>query len=222
MTNAEDLLADAQLLAEAGRFARAHALAALACEELGKSDNCLHAIWSPSGSPAFWSAFADHGRKLWHTQTMIVLESADPASSRQSLSERIRQESRAAHQRKLRGLYVDYVGGKLRLPSEIEEQEAWQLIHRVRAELDRGQSSWDNRASTADFLSTVSVVGRLLWILIVAWAADAETEIVIAVIQDGWSDATFGELLHRFQDHLESVGGLKAFLSRQLATSPAS
>src|SRR5258708_34935797 len=54
--NAGDLISDAELLADVGRFPRAHALATLAHEEIGKAQLCLLAVMLTGITPA---AFLD-------------------------------------------------------------------------------------------------------------------------------------------------------------------
>lgn len=142
LSNAGDLLADARLLAEAGRFPRAHALATLACEELGKEQHCLRTMWALFPEKTFWVGFSNHAGKLERAQAFSVLGSSEPISSVNFFNERVRQSSHSAHVRKLRGLYVDYADGALRLPSEITEHETWQLIASVQTMLDSSRSSW--------------------------------------------------------------------------------
>ena len=61
--NAHDLLHDAEVLAEAGRSARAHALAALAIEEVGKAGS----LATLTAMPETVRAQAPVGRMLeWH------------------------------------------------------------------------------------------------------------------------------------------------------------
>ena len=65
VSNAKDLLADAQLLVESGSFPRAFALATLSWEELSKGQLCLLAVMLDEITPEdFWQRFRDHQGKL--------------------------------------------------------------------------------------------------------------------------------------------------------------
>jgi hypothetical protein len=87
--NAADLAADARLLLEAGRYARAHALATLALEELGKRTLCLEALAGKLDENGFRKAWSSHLDKLESSYLEAILS----ANSAQRL--------------KMRGLYVD-------------------------------------------------------------------------------------------------------------------
>jgi len=214
LANAGDLLADARLLAEAGRFARAHALATLACEELGKEAHCLQAAWVPRRTPqSFWAGFSNHTQKLWHTQTLAaVLETDDPVGPVGQFGQRVRQQSRSAHERKLRGLYVDYADGAAKLPGEITEQAASEAIHRAQATLDRSTTTHARRVHHAEWLAGQPERFRATWLIFIVWFATTdETEALRTVLRDG-SFSMAEEMLRRFQQQVESAGGLPAFL----------
>ena len=66
-----------------------------------------------------------------------------------AFSQDIGPASCPAHQRKLRGLYVDYADGEPELPGEITEAEARQVIGRAQWMLDRDTGSWAERANQA-------------------------------------------------------------------------
>lgn len=80
LSNAADLLADARVLADAGRFPRAYVVATLACEELGKQQRCLRAVWLPCTAKGFWNSFASHTDKLSHAHALTMLGRRDPAT----------------------------------------------------------------------------------------------------------------------------------------------
>lgn len=207
LSNAMDLLADARLLAEAGRFPRAHALATLACEELGKSRQCLSNIWLPRHPKAFWEAFTSHTRKLSHVQADAVLGSGESARSPRALRLHVWQVTRAAHQRKLRGLYVGYEDGKPRLPGEITEAEAWQVIDRAQWMLDRDTASRAERVAQARRLSRQPEPVRVIWVIFLAWVATSETDTLTALIRDGGPPEVVTDLLQRFLRHVEASSG---------------
>ena len=142
LANAGDLLADARLLAEAGSFPRAHALATLACEELGKAEHCICFTWLPCTPKIFWDGFVNHTKKLYSAQGHLALKTGEPIGSNHLFNERVHHESRSAHGRKMRGLYVDYSDGALQLPGEITEQETRQRIDVAQMVLDHSKTSW--------------------------------------------------------------------------------
>ena len=208
LSNAADLLADARLLAGAGRFPRAHALATLACEELGKSRQCLSNIWLPRPPKAFWEAFTSHAGKLSHVQADAVLDSGAPARSPRAFRLHVSQVTRAAHQRKLRGLYVGYADGKPELPGEITGAEAWQLIDQAQRMLDRDTTSQAERVTQVQWLSRQPEAVRVFWLTFLAWVATSETGTLMALIREGGPpEVTTTDLLHRFLRHVEASGG---------------
>jgi AbiV family abortive infection protein len=64
--NARDLLADARVLSDAGSSPRAHALATLAFEEVGKANLCILVIMPPGfiSAAEFWDSWLSHSHKL--------------------------------------------------------------------------------------------------------------------------------------------------------------
>jgi AbiV family abortive infection protein len=97
--NAADLAADARLLLEAGRYARAHALATLALEELGKRTLCLEALAGKLDENGFRKAWSSHLDKLESSYLEAILS----ANSAQRLSAWYKDDAAL----KMRGLYVD-------------------------------------------------------------------------------------------------------------------
>jgi AbiV family abortive infection protein len=146
-TNAKDLLVAAQQLADAGSFPPAHALATLAAEETAKSQMCLMVIpllpfienpADPESSAAFWDEFNEHKRKLVRVQAFERFALRPLPGSVAKLIRSLPHIAAAAHDRRLRGLFVDYQdeGGVLLLPTEIGEPEAREFIGEVRRYLD--------------------------------------------------------------------------------------
>ena len=201
IANAGDLLADARTLAEAGSFPRAHALAALACEELGKEHQCLRALWLPPAPKAFWDGFTRHTDKLSHTQTQFMLRSDEPLRSPDLFNSRVHELTRLAHQRKLRGLYVDYADGALQLPRHVTEQEAWRLIHLAQEQLDRERAEWDQQVQKAQWLCQFSPRGRLIWVMFIFWAMYTYPDKMMPALRDGTCSAALVALLPEF-DHV--------------------
>jgi AbiV family abortive infection protein len=212
LANAGDLLADARLLAEAGSFPRAHALAALACEELGKEHQCLRALSLPPSPKAFWNSFKHHRGKLEHAHALAMLYSGESICFPDLFNARVRELTRLAHERKLRGLYVDYTDGGLQLPSHIAEQEARQLIDLTQEVLDRDRADWTEQVDKAQWLCQFSPTGRLLWSAWIYWAVYTYPEIVMRALRDGAFAAVLIDLAPQFEQQVRSAGSLPAFL----------
>jgi AbiV family abortive infection protein len=218
LSNAGDLLSDARLLFDAGRFARAHALATLACEELGKEQQCLRAVWLPLRPKVFWDSFNRHTRKLSHAQALAVMDSGEPIHSPGAFNQRVKQRSHSAHQRKLRGLYVGYADGAPQLPGEITEPETWQLIERTQTAVNLASIEWADRANQVQWLSQQSEKVRAIWVIFLMWVAESETDALITVLRDGWSSTRVTDLLCRF---LQQLGSADDWLPRVLAENRA-
>lgn len=71
--NAGDLAADARLLLEAGRFPRAHALAVLALEELGKMVLCHEVLDGELDDDGFRREWSKHPSKLDRSRILTIL-----------------------------------------------------------------------------------------------------------------------------------------------------
>jgi AbiV family abortive infection protein len=137
-SNAQDLLYDAQVLAEAGCAARAYSLAALAVEEAGKAAGLSILTMMPQDL----RARAPVGRMLeWHqlkqasglfiaavpcriqeiAPTLAAMPAGELAQFLTALAA-LRAPADEADRLKRRGLYVDVGrGGRIREPSEITE-----------------------------------------------------------------------------------------------------
>lgn len=137
LDNAKDLLSDAQLLADAGRFPRALALVTLSWEELSKADLCALAIVLPEiTSDYFWEHFRDHEGKLARVHAFAAFMQPKPIGSVEDWTERARVLSKATQDLRERSLYVDCRRGKILLPSQISERVARKQIKAVRKALD--------------------------------------------------------------------------------------
>lgn len=139
LSNARDLLADAQLLVDADSFPRAHALATFANEEQSKAALCAAAaVLHPLGlDPAvFWDEFKTHKRKLHRAESITgLILRPTPESARQFIQQ-LPQAAADAHLRRLRSLYVDYRDGALLLPGDVTEPEARDLIDDVQRSIN--------------------------------------------------------------------------------------
>ena len=143
--NAQDLLYDAQVLAEAGRGARAYSLAALAVEEAGKAGGLAILTVMPEAL----RARAPVGRMLeWHqlkqVQGLFIARvpfrmpdvapwlAALPAGELAQVLSGLDAPADEADRLKRRGLYVDVGrGGAIREPTEITEAEVLSQLARA-------------------------------------------------------------------------------------------
>jgi AbiV family abortive infection protein len=135
--NAHDLLDEAKILFEARRWPRAHVLATLAHEELGKAHTCLLAVVLPADvtSEDFWGVFGDHERKLRRVQGFAELMRPGTLPPIAEVAGRVLSGSATAHDLRLRGLFVGYKKGRVLLPSAITEKAARNKISQVHAAL---------------------------------------------------------------------------------------
>lgn len=188
LCNAGDLLADARHLLEVSRVPRAHAVATLAFEEIGKACICMLALLQQSapffgahGQDNFWKAWNNHADKLGWASGFLELLIRQPATPVLAAAERLLANARTSHLRKLRGFYVDYVDGTVLLPTEITAAEARQLISDVQGVLDVAKQGWCNdavleRIREARAAGLASLLGTL------SQVADIDPDAVVAII----------------------------------------
>ena len=148
--NAQDLLHDAEVLAEAGRSARAHSLAALAIEEVGKAGS----LATLAAMPENVRAQAPLGRMLeWHQLKLVggrliaavpfasvpfappVLGTklaTTPVTELAQLLDNARASAEELDRIKQRGLYVDVdQTGQVREPSELSAARMHEQLGRA-------------------------------------------------------------------------------------------
>jgi AbiV family abortive infection protein len=134
--NAVDLQADAELLADRGRWPRTYALAVLAMEEIGKALTYVAAFLNPTMSPEELDKdVRSHTAKLVGTQAVLVMLGPDQDAPRiRDAVERAASLAHSSHDVKLCSLYVDLADdGTCRMPSEITEHEARQVVADLRS-----------------------------------------------------------------------------------------
>jgi len=147
--NAVELAEDATILLDAGRPARAYALAEAAAEELGKIVLLARvgAELAMGGGKVdwqtFWGKFADHGSKAWNAAFLDYLLGEQPGAWAAGDVEGIRadREGVATAQRQAaamvalhqRSLYVDFEAGKILTPDDpIVQENAEMIVSAVR------------------------------------------------------------------------------------------
>jgi AbiV family abortive infection protein len=134
--NAEDLLCDAELLADNKRYSRAYALATLAWEEASKADHCLWAICSTQMTPEdFWTNFRSHEGKLASIHHRAEYLRPDAIGTVLEHYKKMVGGSRSTQKQKERALYVDYRRGKVLVPRHIGQHAAQTQIRAVRRAL---------------------------------------------------------------------------------------
>lgn len=122
--NATDLAADARLLLDAGRFPRAHALATLALEELGKMELCHVMLAGGLDDKSFRQEWLNHPSKLDRSRILAILSA--PTADRVFAT--VEDDSAI----KFRGLYVDVnpadPGGAPMTPSDVGPVPAREMV----------------------------------------------------------------------------------------------
>ena len=171
LDNASELLGDAKVLLDAGRYPRVLALTVLAAEEFGKHMMCMSAaaldLDSPREVKKFWKRFRSHEAKYqnWHGQ-MIDYVAIDPANPMHperrepdlwdDLWSEMPEMVKAAMDMKLRSLYVDEQDGHPTSPRDLVPggfaSEVWKAVSMV---VESSERMWDG-ADLAEHLETVA------------------------------------------------------------------
>jgi AbiV family abortive infection protein len=142
--NARDLLADAELLLRAGRWARAYSLAVLASEEWAKAYAVLTLSFMPPEVRArvpMKDFLEGHHLKNMGAHLLRLVGGAEPGVAERlagtaGLADALRaadDQASNANAAKQRGLYADLLaGGVLSLPSAISEEKATTAVGQAR------------------------------------------------------------------------------------------
>jgi AbiV family abortive infection protein len=150
LRNAAALLGDARMLLAGGSAPRAHALATLALEEIGKSCLCMLAlvpvpesmvIFGAKSKGDFWAAWREHTDKLEWALGFLGLLLRDSGPAAQAVA-RIRTAAHSGHLRKLRGFYVDYDDHTVLEPTDVTQAEAQQIIADTETLLNVVSAAW--------------------------------------------------------------------------------
>jgi len=165
--NALNLLTDSSVLLEAHRYGRAHALAVLALEELGKVTLCLEGLFGSMSNRQVLAAWGNHFEKLMRGHQLALLY-ADyyPAKD---VVDRLREAVRSDAAVKLQGFYVDPTPSGISRPSTVSHDEAAGLVELVRdvltvvAEMNLAGASEVYRAQDAvEVRRTMGEIERVL------------------------------------------------------------
>ncbi|MFE3205958.1 AbiV family abortive infection protein [Embleya sp. NPDC059237] len=144
VANAEALADDAAYLMAAGRVCRAHSLAVLAVEEMGKALLCIIATFpTPEVRNDFWKHYNSHGAKLAYAHGALTLLLGDGkapvAEQLGSVVAAVAGDSAT----KLSGLYVDYVDTDVRTPADsVTAEDARAAILAARTLVDEIGVRW--------------------------------------------------------------------------------
>lgn len=194
--NAFALITDAETLVEAGRFPRAHALATLALEELGKGHLCLLAVVWPEMPPEeFWDDFRDHKGKLARAYDFDAFRRPEPYGTMTQHESKKKKFSSSGQSRKLSGLYVDYRRGKILRPSQITERVAREHVKDVGHSLIFSYMRFSPGESLVDTLMASKAKKEILDRQDAAFGARLAEALRQAVL--GGSKECLQELLHQ-------------------------
>jgi AbiV family abortive infection protein len=160
--NAEDLLGDAELLADHERYSRAYALATLAWEEVSKAYLCGWAICSTQMTPEkFWTDFRSHESKLADAHYDAEYLRPEPIGTVLEHYKKMIGGSRSTQNQKERALYVDYRRGKVLVPGQIGQRAAQAQIRSVRRVLAEAKR-FDARERVAAWALLSDAINELM------------------------------------------------------------
>lgn len=126
-SNAMQLTSDARLLLDAGRVSRAHALAVLALEEVGKLCFCMYGLMGLKTSTQVLDDWGNHKEKLTFGHVFAALFAESSGISRDVVDElEAVVESDAAL--RLRGIYVDPTTDGVAQPTDIDPAQASTVV----------------------------------------------------------------------------------------------
>lgn len=134
LSNAHDLLDDAQVLHDAGRYQRALALATMAAEEHGKLEFCLDQLLGdpPRTERQFRQAWTAHREKL---ENLVAFRLAFVDDLPLPAREEAQAEPARLHHERMAAIYVDLVGETVEVPVA-DEKQSERMISEVRASVN--------------------------------------------------------------------------------------
>jgi AbiV family abortive infection protein len=132
--NAVDLLSEAEILFEKGKYARAYFLAFTGLEEIAKSQLAADVFTSFTEESEFWKVFRDHKKKIGR----MAWASMDAEQYLDLEKETYLDIERPTPVRRMHGLYVHFDEGNVKSPKDlINEADARAIIHTLRVAIDR-------------------------------------------------------------------------------------
>jgi AbiV family abortive infection protein len=193
-SNARDLLDDAEVLADRGRWPRACALATLGLEEMSKAQLCLLAatLGQLPGEMTprdFWAGFSSHAQKLARSLAVATLTQDEPLSPFADQLELILADTRSASGQKLSALYVDYEDGQILLPIEVGESAATDTIGKLRQAL-----AYADAAFTPEFFDPQVSTAVLGLVPQIEDAHAADPDALMSALQAAFRDGSFEAL----------------------------
>jgi AbiV family abortive infection protein len=150
--NAVELLSEAEILFEDGKYARAYFLAFTGLEEISKSQLAADVLTKFITEDDFWNHYADHNRKIGR----VRWASMDAEDCRDLDDEKYIVIKIPSVNKRMSALYVDVESNKIASPNDkINSEEAKSLIHTLRVAIDRIieiTEYWGHQIGTKGFI----------------------------------------------------------------------
>jgi len=150
--NAVALLAEAELLFEHKKYARAYFLAFTGLEEIAKSQLAADVFTSFIEEETFWKYFKDHKRKIGR----MAWASADAEEYLDVEQETYLEIDHPTTAQRMNALYVHFEGTEIKSPKDLfTEDDARAIIHTLRVAIDRiieMTEYWGHQIGTKDFM----------------------------------------------------------------------
>ena len=150
--NAVALLAEAELLFEHKKYARAYFLAFTGLEEIVKSQLAADVFTRFIEEETFWKYFKDHKRKIGR----MAWASADAEHYLDIEQETYLEIEHPTTAQRMNALYVHFEGGQIKSPNDLlTEDDARAIIHTLRVAIDRiieMTEYWGHQIGTKGFM----------------------------------------------------------------------
>ena len=172
----------------------------------------MSALTGPPAPRAFWEQFGSHTGKLSHAESAALVGSGQVISSAAVFNGRVHEASRTSHNRKLRGLYVDYADGLVLVPTAIDNATAQRRIELAETLVDRARQGFSARVEQVKWWANKSIALRVVWVIFLTWATENQLGDVMQMLATGRSDGLM-ELFPRFAAYVEPTCDLTTFLN---------
>lgn len=152
LDNAGNLLDEAAILFEKGKWARSYFLAFTGLEEVAKSQIAADVFTALIEESEFWDVFRDHKKKI----RRMAWASNDATRYLDLEKETYLDIEHPTTARRMQGLYVHFENQNVRIPKDlIGEADARAIIHTLRVALQRiGEVTeyWGHQIGTKGFM----------------------------------------------------------------------